>query len=316
MSIKKYGKVFLVGAGPGDPNLLTKKSERLIRNADIILFDRLVNPFILQLARPEIEIINIGKKPYKQHIQQDEINELLIKYAQKHRVIVRLKGGDPAIFGRVQEEVAALTANDIDVEIVPGITSASAAVAKVGIGLTARKVAQTVTFTTASVCDNQTEMLDFKTLLSGGTVAIYMGMKKLGDIMTQIHQKTRINFPVVVCLNVSSYNEQMIFGDIITIVDQLEEKQLSSLPGIILIGMALEKSQKTIMNQKNEVYMVTGPRQRAIERAFELYDEGYYCLISPDDKIVFHESQLTFFEHIRSQLQIKATINVNETMKL
>ncbi|MDU4601961.1 MAG: SAM-dependent methyltransferase, partial [Staphylococcus warneri] len=95
MPLNRYGTVYLVGAGPGDPNLLTKRAQRLIENADIILYDRLVNPFILQYAKPDIEIIDVGKKPYTKHIQQEAINQKMIEAASKHHHVVRLKGGDP-----------------------------------------------------------------------------------------------------------------------------------------------------------------------------------------------------------------------------
>ncbi len=143
MSVSNYGQVYLVGAGPGNPNFLTKKAQRLIENADIILYDRLVNPLILQYAKPEIEIVDVGKKPYTKHIQQDNINQLMVKAASKHNHVVRLKGGDPAIFGRLHEEVETLRDLDINFEIVPGVTSASAAAQSMNIGLTMRSLVKT-----------------------------------------------------------------------------------------------------------------------------------------------------------------------------
>src|SRR5699024_867257 len=210
MSVNTHGKVYLIGAGPGHPELLTRKAERLIRSADIILYDRLVNPFILQLVRPEIEIINVGKEAYHKHIQQQVINRKLISAAKQHRCVVRLKGGDPAIFGRVHEEIVALSQVDIDFEVVPGITTASAAVASVGLGLTIRNIAHCVTFTTGHLNNNSRQQLDVTTLKNGGTLAIYMGVKRLPEIMKEIYQSTRVDYPVLLIFNVSSYNEKHI----------------------------------------------------------------------------------------------------------
>ena len=144
----RRGKVSLVGAGPGDPDLLTVKALRLIQTAGVILHDDLVPQAILQLASPLAEIVNVGKRCATKTITQDEINALMIQHARAHRSVVRLKSGDPLIFGRAAEEIAALSEAGVDFEIVPGITAAFAAAAAIGCSLTDRNTASNVTFST------------------------------------------------------------------------------------------------------------------------------------------------------------------------
>ena len=143
-----HGKVFLVGAGPGDPDLLTVKALRLIQSADVILHDDLVPKAILALAAPGAEIVSVGKRCGKKNITQEEIHALMIGHARAKRSVVRLKSGDPLIFGRAAEEIAALSAAEIPFEIVPGITAASAAAAAIGVSLTSRSAASNVIFST------------------------------------------------------------------------------------------------------------------------------------------------------------------------
>lgn len=142
------GKVFLVGAGPGDPDLLTVKALRIIQTADVILHDDLVTPAILDAASPHAVVVNVGKRCGKKNITQEEIHELMIEHARAERSVVRLKSGDPLLFGRAAEEMTALNAASIAFEIVPGITSASAAAAAAGVSLTSRDAASNVIFST------------------------------------------------------------------------------------------------------------------------------------------------------------------------
>lgn len=298
MPLNTYGKVYLVGAGPGQPELLTRKAERLIRSSDIILYDRLVNPFILQLVRPEIEIINVGKEAYRKHIQQKVINEKLISAAKHHKCVVRLKGGDPAIFGRVHEEVVTLSQAGIDFEVVPGITTASAAVASVGLGLTIRNVAQSVTFTTGHLNKNSQQQVDVTALINGGTLAIYMGVKRLSEIMNDIYQTTQVDYPVLLIFNVSSFNEKHIIGTVTTIAEQVSDDLEQISPGIVIVGdiAAYENMKNTLKKCASKKYLISGPRLQAIEQAFDIYENGGWCLINPDEKHELHHSQQLFIE--------------------
>ncbi|URY19322.1 uroporphyrinogen-III C-methyltransferase [Staphylococcus pseudintermedius] len=214
-------KVYLVGAGPGDPCLLTKKAERCIQKADVILYDQLVNPFLLQLSRPDAEWIHVGKTPYTRTTKQARINALLVEKAQAAQVVVRLKGGDPAIFGRVTEEVDTLRAHQIPFEIVPGVTAASAAMSQLGRGLTERGVSTHITFTTGHFKNNEENDIDLTTLANDGTLAIYMGIKRLPELMRTIQQQIGIDFPVAIIFNATRSDQHVVSGTVTTIVDRI-----------------------------------------------------------------------------------------------
>ena len=143
------GKAYLIGAGPGDPDLLTVKALRLLQSADVVLHDGLVSRGVLGLISPAAQVVNIGKRCGQKLLTQEEINSVLVHYAGIFQTVVRLKGGDPLLFGRAGEEIQALRAARINFEIVPGITSAFAAAGAAGISLTDRRIASQVLFTTA-----------------------------------------------------------------------------------------------------------------------------------------------------------------------
>jgi uroporphyrin-III C-methyltransferase len=167
------GKVYLVGAGPGDPELLTLRAARLLKQADIVLHDALVSAEILAMIGPA-KVIDIGKRCGTKLLTQEEINALLITYASEHNIVVRLKGGDPLIFGRAGEEIEALLQANIACEIVPGVTSAIAGAAAAGISLTDRRFAASVVFTTAHR-GHEADAIAWDTLVtSHSTLAIYM----------------------------------------------------------------------------------------------------------------------------------------------
>ena len=167
------GKVFLVGAGPGDPDLLTVKASRLLQNASIVLHDSLVSAEILALISPQAQLIDVGKRRGFRLLSQDDINSLLVASAGSHEVVVRLKGGDPLLFGRAAEEIQALREARIKFEIVPGISAAFAAAAAAKVSLTDRRVASHVLFTTYSRSANARAMAAFS-LHPETTVIIYM----------------------------------------------------------------------------------------------------------------------------------------------
>ena len=169
----KTGKVYLVGAGPGDPELLTLRAARLLQQADIVLHDALVSKNILSLIG-HARVIDIGKRCGTKLLTQEEINSLLIAYAAEHKIVVRLKGGDPSIFGRSGEEIEALLQANIAFEIVPGITSAIAGAAAAGISLTDRRFAASVVFTTAHRGAGAEAIAWDKLVSSHSTLAIYM----------------------------------------------------------------------------------------------------------------------------------------------
>jgi uroporphyrin-III C-methyltransferase len=166
-------RVYLVGAGPGDPDLLTVKSVRLLQQADLVLHDSLVSAEILQLIAPAAERIDVGKRCGQKWLSQDDINSLLVASAAKHEVVVRLKGGDPLLFGRAAEEIRALRDAKIDFEVVPGISAAFGAAAAAKISLTDRRLAAHVLFTTFSRAP-EAQLLPGIGLTPETTVAVYM----------------------------------------------------------------------------------------------------------------------------------------------
>lgn len=307
MYITYPGTVYLIGAGPGNPNLLTKKAERLIRSADVILFDRLVNPFILQYASSQTKVINVGKKPYCKHIQQEEINQKIVEAANQYQCVVRLKGGDPAIFGRITEEVQTLENHHIHYEIVPGVTSASAAVATMNMGLTMRSIAPSVTFSTGHFKDSVNHDTDIRNLINGGTLAIYMGVKRLGQIIKQIESYTNEDYPIAIVFNASCYNEKIVIGHLSTIEDQLVSQQLEGHPGICILGNILDDINRTLLNNnkndKGNLYLIKGDKERAIAKAETLYDEGIQCLIDFDHS--YHISQQNVYNEMIKHKSIK-----------
>jgi len=184
--LPRAGKVYLVGAGPGDPDLLTLKAARLISNAEAVVYDHLVGPAILELIPARARRIYVGKEAGNHALPQDGINALLVEFAREGLQVVRLKGGDPFIFGRGGEEMQALQAAGLDCEIVPGVTAAAGAAASTGIPLTHREHAQTLVFATGHLKDG-TVNLDWSALARPQqTVVIYMGLSALEIISREL----------------------------------------------------------------------------------------------------------------------------------
>ena len=206
------GTVWLVGAGPGDPDLLTRKAERLIRAADIVFHDALVGPGVLALIPPHAERISVGKRSGRHSKDQDSISALLVRAALAGRRVVRLKGGDPSLFGRSAEEMAALTDHGVTVHICPGITAASAAVARAGASLTLRGLARRVQFVTAHARAGEPLALDWRALADPrSTLAVYMGKAMAGEIMSQLLTHGMAgDTPVLIAANVSLPDEQLV----------------------------------------------------------------------------------------------------------
>ena len=182
------GEVVLVGAGPGDPGLLTLRALRALQNADVVLYDRLVSAEVLDLARRDAERIYVGKAAGKAHVSQDEINALLVKLAHDGKRVCRLKGGDPFIFGRGGEELEALAANGVRFEVVPGITAAAGCAAYAGIPLTHRDHAQVLTLVTGH-CKGETDKVDWELLARPNqTCVFYMGLNHLDNILARLRE--------------------------------------------------------------------------------------------------------------------------------
>jgi uroporphyrin-III C-methyltransferase/precorrin-2 dehydrogenase/sirohydrochlorin ferrochelatase len=231
-----FGMVHLVGAGPGDPDLLTMKAHRLLQRADTVVYDRLVAPEILAMARRDAERIHVGKRPGHHSMAQAEINECLVSLARAGKSVVRLKGGDPFVFGRGGEEVEALTQAGIAVEVVPGVTAALGCAASAGIPLTHRDHAQACIFVTGHLKDGEVA-LDWPTLARPRqTVVIYMGAETLPLIASRlIEHGLPAATPVALIENGTTSRERRVVGTLATIELQALRARLAG-PTLCMVG--------------------------------------------------------------------------------
>lgn len=234
------GTVWLVGAGPGDPDLLTRKAERLLAAADIVFHDALIGPAILALVRDDCEIVSVGKRAGRHSKDQATINALIVRAAQSGKRVVRLKGGDPSIFGRSTEEIEHCRRYGITARICPGITAASAAAASSQLSLTLRGVVRGLTLVTAHARAGEQLDLDWSALSARDTtLAVYMGRGAAGMIARQlIAHGLSPETPVLIGVNISLPEERMIRGKLAAL-EFLVRTISDSDPTILLIGDAV-----------------------------------------------------------------------------
>lgn len=239
-------KVFLVGAGPGDPELLTLKAYRLIQDADVILFDSLVDKRIIRMARKGARKIDVGKRCGKHSASQAEICKLLVEHALTGAKVVRLKGGDPMVFGRATEEMTALAAHNINFEIIPGITAATAAAASLKLSLTKRGVARSLHFLTGHGAEGGLPAHDWVSLTkSGGTLVVYMGAQTLPGLASHfIEAGMPPNMPALAIENASLANQRTISGTIASL-PQMLIRAAGTGPTLVMIGEALTQDDIT-----------------------------------------------------------------------
>lgn len=232
------GIVYLVGAGPGDPKLITVRGVECIQQADVIAYDRLANPVLLDYAKPGAELIYVGKLPDRHSLPQEEINALLVAKAQEGKVVTRLKGGDPFVFGRGGEEAMELKQHGIPYEVVPGITAGIAAPAYAGIPVTQRFVSSSFAVVAGHECPNkeQSSIRWDKIATAVDTIAFYLGVKNLPLICEQLITHGRDPLTPVAIIHWGTMAEQKtVVGNLETIVDIAREEQISN-PSIILVG--------------------------------------------------------------------------------
>jgi uroporphyrin-III C-methyltransferase/precorrin-2 dehydrogenase/sirohydrochlorin ferrochelatase len=230
------GSVVLVGAGPGDPGLLTLNALRALQEADVILHDRLVSEAVLSLARRDAERISVGKAAGAHSVPQSRIHELLVEHALAGRRVVRLKGGDPFVFGRGGEELEVLARHGIPFEVVPGITAAIGCAAYAGIPLTHRDHAQSVRFVTAH-CGESAGTLDWASLAQPRqTIALYMGVAALGHIAGQLLAHGReATTPVAIIENGSRPDQRVMLATLATLDDIARRAAIES-PALLIVG--------------------------------------------------------------------------------
>ena len=234
------GEVWLVGAGPGDPELLTRKAERLLRSASVVFYDALVGPGIRDLIPESVRQVAVGKRSGRHSKDQGAINTLLVEAALAGERVVRLKGGDPSMFGRSTEEVAALAAVGIPAHICPGITAASAAAASAGVSLSVRGVARRVQFVTAHMRAGEPLALDWATLADpASTTAFYMGRGAAGEISRRLIAEGLAGAtPVLIACDISLASERLLHTrlDLLPIA---ASAITDDKPTLILVGEAV-----------------------------------------------------------------------------
>lgn len=235
--------VWLVGAGPGDPDLLTRKAERLIRAADVIFHDALVGPGVLALVPEGTALVSVGKRSGRHSKDQRTICEMIVDAAQSGLRVVRLKGGDPSVFGRSTEEIDACRAAGIEVRICPGVTAASAAAAAGIASLTLRGLARQLTFVTAHARAGEKLELDWPALAAPGTtLAVYMGRAAAAEIARGLMAAGRhADTPVLVAVNVSLPNQRIIRGRLSSLAFLVETISADD-PALLLVGEAVSAS--------------------------------------------------------------------------
>lgn len=230
----KPGKVYLVGAGPGDPELITVRGLSLLRQAEVVIYDRLVHPALLEEVPPTAERIYVGKTPGRHALPQEKIQALLIDRARRNRIVVRLKGGDPFVFGRGGEEARALAQAGIPFEIVPGVTSAIAVPAYAGIPVTQRGVAGAFAVVTGHRCDLETRALNWSALARIDTLVLLMSLRRLPELTRMLRENGRApETPVAVISNGTTTAQQHVVG---TLADIAERAASLNTPATVIVG--------------------------------------------------------------------------------
>jgi uroporphyrinogen III methyltransferase / synthase len=285
-------KVYLVGAGPGDPGLITVKGKECIQKADVLIYDYLASPSLLRYADSKAEMIYVGKKGGHHTLSQDGINNLIVEKAKTGSIVTRLKGGDPFIFGRGGEEAEVLIKAGISFEVVPGVTSAIAAPAYAGIPLTHRKFTSTVAFITGHEDPNKDNSnIDWASLARGiGTLVFLMGVKNLPDIVDQLIKNGKPpETPVALVRWGTTSRQETVSGILSDIVEHVRVAKLKA-PAIIVIGdvVRLREQMKWFENRPllGKKIVVTRAREQASDLVISLSEMGAEVLECPTIKVV------------------------------
>ena len=288
------GRVYLVGAGPGDPGLLTLRGAECLARADLVLYDGLVNPLILRHSQASAERTCRAEGPTGRTIRQEEINQRLIEAAQSGKTVVRLKGGDPFIFGRGSEEAAALAAAGIPFEVVPGITAATAAAVYTGISLTHREHASAVAFITGHEDPTKSTSLDYKALAAfPGTLVFYMGLHRLPSIAESLIQAGKpAGTPACVVSHATRPSQRTVTGSLGEI-STLATAAGFHAPSLVIIGDCVQRREQVRWFEDRplfgQVIGITRPEEQADEAASRAVELGAAPVLLPTIEIVCPE---------------------------
>ncbi|HLZ34001.1 MAG TPA: uroporphyrinogen-III C-methyltransferase [Nitrospira sp.] len=292
MSADRQGKVYLVGAGPGDPGLLTLKGKECLERADVVLYDYLANPALLQHAPAQAERIYVGRRGRGQYQDQADINRLLIERAKAGQVVVRLKGGDPFVFGRGGEEAEAVAGAGVDFEVVPGVTAAVAVPAYAGIPVTHRTLASTVTIVTGHEDPSkEATVMDWPKLAgTSGTLVFMMGMKTLPTIVARLLKEGRSpGTPVAAIRWGTRADQRTVIGTLRDIVAKTEQARLEP-PTVIVIGDVVSLREQLNWFEKRPLFgkriVLTRAREQAREFSRLLAAYGAEPIEAPTIQIV------------------------------
>lgn len=257
------GEVILVGAGPGDPELLTLKAVHALERADVVLFDSLVSPEILEFVRDTAQTFCVGKRGGRPSCKQDDIHEMMLRFARQGKTVVRLKSGDPMIFGRAGEEISILEKAGINTVIIPGITAASAAASRLGVSLTHRDCAQSVKFITAHSRKGELPDLDWRSCADQQTtLMVYMGARtapKLAEAL--IAQGAQANMPVMIAKGVSRREEEVSYHRLFELLGMdipREQPVLLGIGHVFAERLATFEIQNFKNTQLGDLHVLTG----------------------------------------------------------
>ncbi|MCG8564869.1 MAG: uroporphyrinogen-III C-methyltransferase [Desulfobacterales bacterium] len=285
------GKVYLIGAGPGDPGLITLKAKECIETADVVVYDYLASPFLLEYAQRDAEIIYVGKKGGDHTLTQDKINQLLVDKAKEGKNVARLKGGDPFVFGRGGEEAQELLADGIAYEVIPGVTSAVSAPAYAGIPITHRDHTSFVSFITGheDPTKKETSMQWDVFAKSNATLLFFMGVKNLPNITAKLMENGKdADTPVALIRWGTTTKQQTVTGTLATIVDEVKKAGLKS-PAMIVVGSVVNLREELAWFDKKPLFgkriVITRARAQASSLISQLTKLGAHCLEVPTIRI-------------------------------
>ena len=253
MHTNNQGKILLVGAGPGDPELLTIKGLKAIQSAEVILYDALINPKLLEYNPLAVKVF-VGKRRGFSKKTQDEINTLLVSYALEGKRVVRLKGGDPMVFGRAAEELAYASLFNIKTRVIPGISSYAGIAAQHQIPLTRRGTNESIWITTGHTQEGKISKDIPLAAKTDATVIVLMGMRFLAQIVREFSKHKTVNYPVAIIQNGTTKNERVIVGTLGNILDQQREHQIAN-PANIIFGLAVTDVVTQYKNVKSKLWV-------------------------------------------------------------
>lgn len=291
---KMAGTVFLTGAGPGDPDLITVKGMKILNHADCVIYDRLADPGLLNYVKEDCEKIYVGKENRHHVMEQEEINRLLAQKAMEHEIVVRLKGGDPFVFGRGGEEALFLRKQGISVQIIPGISSCIAGPAYAGIPVTHRGTAGGFHVVTAHNRKNELADIDFEGMVRSGETCIFlMGFSRIGEIVQKLQEAgMSCHMPAAVISRAASPDQKTCIGTLETIEEQVRENQMEP-PAVIIAGKTVELSAFIVPARQQKPYLVTKIGIKPSRLSELLQRKGISVREIQTGKIVMKEQKFT-----------------------